>query len=246
MLSQTVQSPVNNVALAMQPGAPAIADPGLVQQGTIGLMLFEGIDGSVSRSGTAPATPSELLGGNLPGLVVPRDGEVARDFGLRGGGTQLIALLDFADLGVQDQSAMRAAVTRLAPAAQSAEATGYGSYQARRAVSNMIVLSGSALVLLVVIVGGGAVALGNRAPLRSLVDMGSTLGSRRRLAARWVGVPVVAFMLGLPLAYAGATVSGLGVESSYGWLWVVPLLVGLMSNLALLPFLLRVPARSAD
>jgi len=243
---QDTYSPINTIALSRDGDTQAYADPGLVERGEVGLLTYAGTTSAASTIADTAAEPEVGLGGNLPGLVVPPTGSVATHFKLRPSGTSTIALLDFGSLTGRSQSSIRSAVSRLAPGAQTADGTLPGVYENERSVAGATALSGAALVLLVLLFGGGAVLAAHRQTLRSLVDTGASLHVRRRLALRWTIAPVLSLLLAIPLNFATTAVAGLNAPGSAGTLWVVPYLTGLVACAALFVMFLRVPDRGGE
>lgn len=243
---QGTQSPVNGVALARGGGELSLGDPGLVRAGTVGLMVYRTLTSQVTRIAETAARPDPDLGGNMPGLVVPPTGKVARAFDLRPSGSRLVALLDFGALPPTKQAQVRGVIARVGPAAQTADGTGRGIYDGQRTVAGITALAGGVLVLLILLIGGVAVAVGQRRLRRTLVDLGGAAAVRASIAARWCTALVAAGLAAVPLTMLGVRVGEVRGEAAHGVLWTVPFIGFGLGCLGVMALLLRVPARSAD
>ncbi|CUR56400.1 membrane hypothetical protein [metagenome] len=243
---QQTYSPINTVALSREISAGPSADPGLLANGRVGLLLFTGTDGQVARLATTDAESDDILGGNLPGLVVPLGGEVAKRFRLTPAGTRTVALLDFGTLSAANRSLIRGSIDRLAPAAQTVDASGTTGYERRRSVAVAVALSGAGLVLLLLLVSGWAVLVANRATRRVLVDVGASRSRRHALGFRWVVGPMACLALSFPLVVSSVWISTLKQSASLGWVWTAPLVAGLIGCLVLAVRFLSVPDRIGE
>lgn len=243
---QHTYSPINQIAIALDGVSLSRADPGLIDGGEVGLLLFVTGTGSTSELALTKASPDPRLGGNMPGLVVARDSPVARRFSLRPAGTRTVALLDFARLSQQAQARMRGAVARLAPAAQTADATAGDEFDQLRSLAKGAALGGAAVVVFLLWLGGGAVLAGNRRTLRCLIDVGASRRARTALAVRWAALPLAVFVLLLPLTLVSALTASVNESGRLGWIWVAPIVAGLTASGVLVLAFLRVPDRLAD
>lgn len=243
---QSTASPVNTVGLSTTGSTASSADPGLVQDGTVGVLQFVAGSGQVNSVEETSAVPDTALGGNLPGLVVSPDSDIADRFDLRSGGTNVVALVDFTRLSVRDRAAIRASVARLAPGSATVDASGDTVYQRQRAVAGGQALAASALAFLLLVVGAVAVLITNRRTVRVLLDIGATRSVRRRFAVRWALFPLVCCMSLLPVIVVTATISSIGSANDIGYLWAAPSLTTLAVCLLLVVPLLRSPPRIGE
>lgn len=229
-----------NVVMIGEPGSTPRADPGLVRDGQVGLMLFTGDDGSVARFATTDAAADPTLGGNLPGLVLPPESPVLQDFGAQPSGTELVALLDYTALQPEDQLYVRSAALRLAPGAQTADGTEPTAYDRLRTVANTVAVMGAGAATVVLLLGGVATAITHSVSRRTLVDLSTTARARRRVVLRWALVGVAPALLAVPLVFLVAT-SGLRAVGDQGWLWPVPAVGMLVAGIAAAAVFARVP-----
>jgi hypothetical protein len=243
---QETLSPVAVVVLSRSEDDRARADPGLVRDGEVGLLLYRAFTPEAASLGTTDAAPDKRLGGNMPGLVVPADGDVAERFGLRRSGTRLVALLDFDQLTGQAQARLRSLVSQVAPAAQIAESGDAGTYGAERARALGVALVGAAMVALILLGGGLGVVLSHRRTRRTLADLGASAAQRRSLTRRWVGVPVAVMGVCAALAWVSATAVGTQTSGSMGVAWLAPFGSGVLSCAVLFLMMTRVPERSGE
>ncbi len=110
--------PVNGIGLSNgHAGDVPQVDPTLLAHGQVGLFDFVVPGGQVRATGQVRARPRPGPVGNLPGIVVPASGPLARRWGLQPSGTEVLALLEFSRLPAPDQAFMRGALTRLADGA---------------------------------------------------------------------------------------------------------------------------------
>lgn len=241
---ETSAAPVNVVMIG-EPGARPLADPGLVHDGQVGLLLFPEGDGRATRFGVTAATADPDLGGNLPGLVLPPDSPVLHSFGVEASRSELVALLDYAQLPPEDQLQVRSAALRLAPGAQTADGTEPTAYDRLRTVANTVAVLGATAATVALLLGGVATAVTHTVARRALVDLGASGRARRRIVARWALVGVAPAFLAVPLVYLVAT-SGLRAVGDQGWLWPVPALGMLLAGLTAAAFFARVPPVQQD
>jgi transcription elongation GreA/GreB family factor len=224
-----VLAPINTVLLG-PPGSAPRAEDGLVADGGVGLIWFSRDTGSIARTETTEAQPGAGLGGNLPGLVVPADGSVAKEFDLEPSGMSEVVLADFHQLAAEDQYALRAGVLRLAPGAEVADATSRSEYDLMRAQADAVSLVGAAGAVLVVLGGGGLAILAQRLTRRTLVDVGFSPARRALLALCWSLVPILSAVLALALAFLTVSAGGRTVDVSFGELWYLPGIAGIVAG----------------
>ncbi len=242
---QETYAPINTVVLGPANSAAA-ADPGLVEEGKVGLLLFKAKTAHAAEVADTDARPDSRLGGNMPGLVVPKGGRVAEHFGLHATNTSVIAFLDFSDLSRRGQSRVRAAAARFAPAAQTGDGTLPTGYAQQRSFANAVALVGAIIVTAIVLFGGAAVTLGHRRTRRTLIDIGAGARFRRRLAMRWIATPALCFVACVPLTLLSTSIAGWNAPGSPGYMWLLPSAAGLVSTGFLAVMFLRVPARATE
>ncbi|WP_162598670.1 hypothetical protein [Nocardioides gilvus] len=239
---QGSRSPINIVALDDHAAAPS-ADGGLVEGSTVGLLVFKAQTDDVSRTGRVRASADASLGGNMPGLVIPEDSELAKEYGLVASGNQLVALTKFRQLSEADRAHMRARVAQLAPAAQVSEATGDEGYARQRAIGVLVALLGTGLCGLVLLLGGLGTIAGERETLRVLAELSPSQARRARLVMSNVGAALLCVTLSVALGFLSAYLSSLAGNASFGRVWLAPGLGGLVACLILAGLFLRVPRR---
>ncbi|MFI7331522.1 hypothetical protein [Micromonospora aurantiaca (nom. illeg.)] len=237
---QESAAPLNRVMLG-EPGSEPRADPHLLDNGKVGLLVFASGDGTASSLADTRAEADPLLGGNLPGLVVAPDSAVAKRFGLTANGTSEVLLPDFSRLSPRDQFLVRAAAIRLAPSAQTASGTDPTAYDRLRSVANTASFLGATTSMLILLLGGGALIVAHSLTRRTLVDIGARPGRRWGIVARWTAVPLTTAALAIPLAIFAASGGGQRTEASYGGLWILPGLLGAAAALILGAAFLRPP-----
>ncbi|WP_162598657.1 hypothetical protein [Nocardioides gilvus] len=234
-------APINATMLAAE--GPTQADSNLLSGSEVGLLRFPAGSPRVDRLARTKAVPDKRLGGNLPGVVVVEGSPTARRMGLERSGSELLALYDFGALTQENQARLRALTTRLAPAAQVAEAD-MGRSDRAVSLSALIAGLGVAGVWLVVLPAGLAAVVGHRRTRRILVDLGR-VRVRRRVAWLWV------FPLGATIAAAGllgrwaAGTAGAGMHGSYGWAWTASMVAGLVVVTVIQRAFVAVPGRAA-
>ncbi|MGY4645622.1 hypothetical protein [Cellulomonas sp. URHB0016] len=227
---QRAASPVNAVLLG-PPGSRPLADPELLDDGKVGLLLFAAQHADARQVADTHADPDPTLGGNLPGLVVPSDGSVATTFGLRAGGTSEVVLLDFHELQPQDQFLIRAAATRLAPGAQTADGTDPTAYDRIRGLADAVSVAGAALAVVVVLAGGLGLVVGHTLARRTLVDLGALASRRRGIFVRWNAVLVVALAATVPLVALVLARDVPPDDVALGYFWLLPAAAALLASL---------------
>jgi hypothetical protein len=237
-------TPVNTVMLDSTPGATPRADPGLVEDETVGLLLYRSEDGVVDSTGSAAVESDPQLGGILPGLVIPANGEIADQFDIEPSGRSAVLLLDFYELSPREQSSLRADIGRLAPSSFTAEAALYEGYDRERRNATLVAAVGSVIVALIMGAGGASIILGHRATRRGLIDVGASLRFRARLGMRWLSPPLLGFLAGIPIVALGALIVIVGGDerASYGGSWWLPLGTGALGCLGLFLGFVSVPS----
>ena len=244
---QHTYAPVNTVFLSASPEVrEPLGDPGLIEDGRVGVLLFATGGGLVSKKMRLDAEPSTLMGGNMPGLVLPAGGPEARSLHLEPTGARLLALLDFGRLDGRAQARLRGAVSRLAPGAQVSDGTGSTHYGRERAVAAAAGIGGAAVVLLLGVMGNLAVAVGERRTLRVLVDLGARTRRRARLVGLLTAVPVVSLLLATGLTMLTASIAAVKISAPYGAWWVAPFAGGLVVCVISAGLLMRVPERVGE
>ena len=217
-----------------------------VEDGIVGILEFEPGEGTTRKSTTISANPDETLGGNMPGLVLPVDGEAARSLNLTATRTELVALLDFGSLEGRQQARVRGAISRLAPGAQVADGTTETHYAQERSLAAVTGATGGVLTLLIMALGGMALASGERLMRRTLVDIGAARGRRARLFVSVALVPAVSIILVGLASVATAGVAGVKLPGSYGLWWLAPPIGGLIGCVIVFIALYRVPERLSE
>jgi hypothetical protein len=238
-------APINTVMLGA-PKSPQRADPHLLVNDKVGLMLFTSADGTTSGLADTAAAADPMLGGNLPGLVVAPESNVARQFGLTAAGTSEVVLLDFARLAPRAQFLVRSGILRLAPGAQTADGTDPSAYDRLRSLANIVSFLGAAAAALVLLLGGCAMVVAHTVTRQSLIDIGSRSGLRRRLVARWIALPILSAGLALLLAISTASAGGQRDDADYGALWLLPGGFAVVASLIVAVTFLRVPPAPRD
>lgn len=233
-------SPINLVAVGA-PGSRAQADPGLLNDGIVGLLLLTGEEGRITKQATTRAEPDPTLGGSLPGLIVPPDSNVLREFDVSEAGSSMLVLLDFDQLTIEDRLRVRSLVLRLAPGAEVADGTDPTAYDRLRSVANTVGLLGSAASVGLVLLGGMAMVVSNALTRRILVDLGTRPSIRWTVAIRWTALMSVPLALAVPLGIASASYAGRADGASYGLLWPLPGLLGFLASVVIGIAFLRVP-----
>lgn len=237
-----VAAPINTVLLG-PPGSDPQAEGGLVADDAVGLIWFSRDTGSITRTGTTDAGPGAGLGGNLPGLVVPADGSVAQEYDLEPSGMSEVMLTDFHRLSPEDQYVLRAGVLRLAPGAELADGTSRTGYDRMRTQADVVSAVGAVAAGTVLLLGGGLAVLAQRLTRRTLVDVGFSPVRRAVLALCWSLVPVLSAALALALVFLTVSVGGRVLDVSFGALWYLPGIVGVVASGLLWFAFYRVPER---
>ena len=219
-------SPMNLIALTGGSDG-VVADPTLISDGGIGVITFSGDSPDATGLGSVAARPDPLLGGNMPGAVVGAGSAFAVEHGLAASDSRLVAFLDFSELSVRDQARFRAALSRIAPAAQTADE---GEFYARasgfRVFGRVVAVGGGVLGALLVAFGGGAVVAAASVTRRNILDLSQVASERRRLARRLLWTPLLATAFAAVAGLGSAWISGVHDGSGFGVVWLlVPVLV---------------------
>lgn len=238
---QQAATSINTVMIGA-PGSTPRADPKLLQDGKVGLLFFPADSGSVARVATTSAEPDPTLGGNIPGLVVPPESNVVKEFSLESGGTSEVLLLDFNRLTPNERSSVRAAVMRLAAGAETADGTDPTAYDRLRSVANTVSSLGAVAAAIVLLLGGASTVIAHELLRRTLIDLGAASAPRRRFMVRLATVPVITMALTIPLAILTASIGGDESITSYGRLWLLPAVVALLASAVVAAAFIRVPA----
>lgn len=243
----TLAAPINVVMLGPA-GAAREADPGLIEDGRVGLAVISSEDreGRVHETAALEVAPGDGLGGLLPGLILATDDPAVTDLGLEPAGSSLVVLRDFSELAPTDQYEMRGFILRLVPGTQVADGTDPSSYDRQRSAATLVSLVGGGLASGILLVGGMVQILGDRVTRRTIRDLAPHAGTVRGTAGRWAALPVASLLLTLPVAWAAASFGGRAGAASYGWMWILPALLTTSTVLVLYAAFLRVPARHDD
>jgi len=242
---QSTMAPVNLVVLALDEQAGNIADRGLVVGGEVGLLQFPTGSALAERRAVAAARPDKVLGGNMPGMVVPMNGDIARRFGLTSSGNRRLAFLGFGRLRESDQAALRGTVSRVAPTADVLDATGSSTYQRQRAFSDLVTMLGAGLVAVVTFAGGWSLLAAERRTLRVLVDLGGSLRARRQIVRRVLAGSMICVLAQVPVVVGSAALASSSTDVLAG-LWWLPSLAAAAAIGLLYPVYLRLPDRLGE
>jgi hypothetical protein len=243
--SQDSAAPINRVLLGAQGSAPR-ADPHLVDGGKVGLLDFRSGDRTASRLADTRAEADAVLGGNLPGLVVPLGGSVATEFGLEPIGMSEVVLMDFTNLEPRDQFFIRAAAIRLAPSADMQNGSDPTEYDRLRSVANTAAFLGALGTILIVMLGGAGLIVGHTLTRRTLIDVGAAPGRRLSIVARWTAVPLITMLLTIPLAILTVSSGAQRTAASYGVLWILPGVAGVAVSAVIGATFLRKPRTDTE
>ncbi|WP_433720603.1 hypothetical protein ACQP2Y_36125 [Actinoplanes sp. CA-051413] len=239
-------APINIIALSSGDStAPLTADPSLIQSGVVGLLTLAAGSDVTSRIEESPASGDALLGGNMPGAVLPAEGALAHSLKLRATNGEFIAFLDFAKLPTVSQAQFRSDVARLASAGQVAEERSqYEGADIHLALARAWSASGG--LLLVVLLGfGGATIVSVQARLRrTLIDIGGLPRRRRMLTAQIFAVPMVSVIFATGLGLCSAWLQGVHNGAGFGLIWLIPGGASLAAIAALGIAFHRVPSRT--
>jgi len=234
-------APVNTVLLG-EADADATADPGLVEDGEVGLIQFTGNAGEISRLDRGPAAIDSRLGGNLPGLVIPENSPIAETFSLRPDGRSEVMLTGFARLSPKSRFAVRSEIMRLAPSAETSDSTDPTFYDRLRSVANTASFLGAGATAVILLLGGVSIVVAHGPTRRILVDLGTARRRRRSLALRWALLPVLSSVAACAIAYLTASWAGQVHDVSYGTVWAVPGILGTLTAVVVGVLFVRPPA----
>jgi hypothetical protein len=231
---QQTRSSINTIALvdSAQPGEPGSGlplrvDPGLVENGRVGLLDFDRATGTVISMSVVPAVAEQGLGGNLPGAVTARGSQFTKDHDLRESGTSVLAFLDFDKLSETAKADYRATVTRVTPASLTSEDIDTYADQ-ERALALGVAMAGAGLIVLLLTTAGLTYISSQRGFRRLVVDTGGRAAWRRRLSARLFAIPAGCIVLGAALARLAAWYTGIHDGNGFGWIWTLPAILGLI------------------
>lgn len=241
---QDTASPVNIIMLG-PPGSRPRADPGLMQGDDVALISVSP-EGTVSSVTSTTAVPDPQLGGNLPGLVLPPDGDLVHSGRLAPTGTSMVMFPDFHRLLPEDRFELRAQVLRIAPAAQTADGTDPTSYDRQRSLANVLGLLGAAATSLIVLLGGAALVTAHTVTRRNLHDLATRRHGVRTLGVRWIAIAGLTLAATVPLCYLAASYGGRATDYSYGWLWALPGGSSLLACVVVARSFLTVPPLGAE
>ncbi|WP_122261830.1 hypothetical protein [Ornithinimicrobium cerasi] len=241
---QLTSSPVN-VIMTGTGGTGPRADPGLSEGGSVAILTLTP-EGAVAGVTQLEAEADPLLGGNLPGLVLPPASPLVEELSLAPTGSSMVLLPDFHQLSPTDRFELRAELLRLAAGAQTADGTDPTAYDRQRSLATLLAVLGAAASGLVVVLGGTALVSAHRVTRRTLTALAAHPGTRRHLALRWISVAVVVLVLTLPLTYLAASYGGRADAYGFGWLWTAPALSALAGCAVVLRAFLQVPASSQE
>lgn len=226
-------SPINAVGLEQGTGL-ARADPGLVTDGRVGLMVLDTRSTQpLQRMSVVSAGTDQHLGGIVPGLVVPKDGPLATRLGLEPGGLSEMVMLDYVRLTPEERLRLRAEVGRVAPTALINDGTGPTAYDRARLAASFGGLFGGVVGGILLLLGGYAAIQTARVTRRVLQELGPLASLRWSLVARWVAVPTTAILLAGALAFATASWGGRATQFPFGPLWAAPAAMTLAAVAAL-------------
>jgi hypothetical protein len=243
--SQDSAAPINRVLLGAEGSAPR-ADPHLVDGGKVGLLDFRSGDRMASRLADTRAEADSILGGNLPGLIVPLGGSVAKEFGLEPVGMSEVILMDFTSLEPRDQFFIRAAAIRLAPSADMQNGSDPTEYDRLRSIANTAAFLGALGTLVIVMLGGAGLIVGHTLTRRTLIDVGAAPGRRLSIVARWTAVPLITMLLTIPLAILTVSLGAQRTGASYGFLWILPGVAGAAASVFVGAAFLRTPRMDSE
>jgi hypothetical protein len=229
-------SPVNVIAMTdpprAEPGIPLRADPGLVENGRVGLIDSDLATGKVISLSIVPAVAEPGLGGLLPGAVAPRASQFTKDHGLRESGTKLLAFLDFDKLPEATKADFRGTVTRVVPASMTWEDIDTTSDR-ERAIALGVALAGTGLIVLLLTTAGLTFISSQRGFRLLVIDAGGQAGWRRALSIRLFAIPAGCIVFGAGLARLAAWYTGIHDGSGFGWIWTLPAILGVILCVAL-------------
>lgn len=241
--SSKTATPINAVALGPA-GSATVADPGLVQDGTVGLLVLTPRSRNpIADTATVHADADARLGGVLPGLVVPLDSPVVADYQLTPSGVSQLLLTDYGKLSPSDRLRLRAEIARIAPTALLNDSTAPSSYDLARSQAGTAGVFGAVAAVLLLLLGGYATVQTTASARRLVQDLGTLPGLRWSLVLRWLAVPVASALLAGALAYLTVSWGGRAHEFPYGPWWASPAAAALLAAIVLGGWFVR-PSRS--
>lgn len=219
-------SPINIITLA--PSGTVRADPGLIVDGHVALLSLDTRSGRWGVESWVPAVPDSLMGGNLGGLTLPADSELATELGLGASEQQIVVLVDFGDLPPASRANLRSTIAVLSPASQTAEAAVDGGHLQELAMANTLSALVSVVILLQLVLTAVAANAAHRSTRRALADLNSTLKTRRMITASLVGPVAIGLIASWLLAMIAMRASVPAEATHAGYAWLLPGAVGLL------------------
>lgn len=228
--STTTSTPINAIALGPS-GSRAVADPGLVHDGSVGLLLVDpGSRHAISGTELVGAEGDARLGGVLPGLVVPPESPLVTEHHLDASGMSQLLLADFGELGPASRLRLKAEIARLAPTALLNDNTVATAYDLARSQAATVAVFGAVSAAVLVLLGGYLSVQSAGTARRLIQDLGTIPRLRRALFLRWLGVPVLSIALAAAFAYLTAGGGARGENVSFGFWWVLPAAAALLAS----------------
>lgn len=239
------EAPLNTVAVDATITRP-VADPNIIENGSVDVLRFTEQDDRVTGIDQVNVSPDGALGGNLPGLVLPAGSPQLKSWNMKPLGTEMVAFLDYSDLSPENRLRFRAAVARLAPAAETADGTAPTEYDRLRTVADVVSFTGALAAALVLAVGGASMVLGLASTRRLVADLGATPRRRAGLVVRW-GVCLVAPVVSLVLVVVVLVSTSFRIPISLaGLTWLLPLATVLVGTMCLGVAMARPPRVRAE
>lgn len=235
-----------SVVAVGEPGSQPLADPHLISGGEVGVLRIVGAEAMIEGVDRVLAQPDSVLGGTLPGLLLPPESPLLERYGLVPSASYVVALLDFGELPAEDQMRVRAAASRLAPGAETADGTAPTEYDSMRSTADAVAILGAALAALLMVLGALAVGAAHSVTRRTLAELPMTPRRRRSVYGRWLTAVVVPPLLVVPLTWLVATLAGMAPTGDLGLSWLVPGLVLLVATGVACRSLVQVPPRAEE
>lgn len=242
-------TPVNIIGLVDEGLASGelapLADPQLLQDGSVGVLSITTPDGSITESSIiGDVSPDPELQGYLPGLVLGVGSTEAQELGLEPSGSEMVLIRDFARLSVQERAAVRATVFGSVGYAQVSEDLEAGDQKAY-ALSSFLGLATS-IVTAIFVGAAGLSFVSSQRWLRELMNLvGSSRRERAKLSLPFVlPVGVSALAAGV-VGWLSARDAGSRSTEYYGWSWPIPVLAALFTCAVITLVYSRAP-RGAD
>ena len=236
-------APVYLIAASTRATDDVLAAPELIRDGKVGILQLRSGSDLIESETLISATPDPALGGNLPGLVVPKGFGATDSIVLRGGGTRMLVLHDFGSLGPVDQSRMRATIARLASAAQVIDTSRGDAPSRRRSAVAAGSLAIAAVTFAIMLLAGAGAIVGSRRLAQGLDAVGAGPRYRRRLVARMLALPAVSLLGSLGAVAATNVAVNAAPGTSFGTTWPAPAGGALLALVILAPWWLRVTDR---